>query len=157
MIKLHWWLSERCVGCFRSHWISQHCHETLDQERKHVLLTEQFLEFQFVWQWYVLGEGTPILEHGREVPRWWPPFLRLSIRLGPIFYCVLNPVTENLVKHPPPSPGGMCAQSVRCKKWSCNFMTTSVRHQPRPSTNQLEALYTSLSWQLSTSPLLVFS
>ncbi len=30
-------------------------------------------------------EGTPILGHGREVPRRWPPFLLFSIRLGPYF------------------------------------------------------------------------
>ncbi len=32
-------------------------------------------------QWYS-GVGTSILD-GREVPRWWPPFLEFSIRLGP--------------------------------------------------------------------------
>ncbi len=31
------------------------------------------------------GGGTHILGHGREVPRWWPPFFRFSIRLG-LFY-----------------------------------------------------------------------
>ncbi len=29
--------------------------------------------------------GTPILVHGREVPRWWPPFWGFSIRFGPYF------------------------------------------------------------------------
>ncbi len=28
-------------------------------------------------------EGTPILGHGREVPQWWPLFLRFAICLGP--------------------------------------------------------------------------
>ncbi len=28
------------------------------------------------------GLGTPILRHGREVLRWWPPFFKFSIRLG---------------------------------------------------------------------------
>ncbi len=29
--------------------------------------------------------GTPLLGHGREVPRWWPQFGGFSIRLGPYF------------------------------------------------------------------------
>ncbi len=33
--------------------------------------------------------GTPILRHGRKVPRWWPPFLWLSIWFGP--YCIMQP------------------------------------------------------------------
>ncbi len=33
--------------------------------------------------------GTPILSHGRKVPRWWPPFLWLSIWFGP--YCMVQP------------------------------------------------------------------
>ncbi len=38
------------------------------------------------------GGGTPILRHGREVPRWWPPFLGFSIRLGPYFIPHHNPI-----------------------------------------------------------------
>ncbi len=41
---------------------------------------------------YIPGVGTPILEHGRDVPRWWPPFLKLSIRLGPYFIPHHNPI-----------------------------------------------------------------
>ncbi len=37
-------------------------------------------------QWgYSTPGGTPILRHGREVPRWWPPFWGFPIRLGPYF------------------------------------------------------------------------
>ncbi len=37
-----------------------------------------------------MGEGaTPILRHGRNAPRWWPPFLWLSIQFGP--YCMGQP------------------------------------------------------------------
>ncbi len=38
------------------------------------------------------GGGTHILGHGREVPRWWPPFLRFSIRLGLYFIPHHNPI-----------------------------------------------------------------
>ncbi len=50
------------------------------------------------------GGGTFILGHGREVPRWWPPFWGFSIWLGPYFIhilCVLTPGTENLMKYNP--------------------------------------------------------
>ncbi len=44
---------------------------------------------------YVLesrGRGTHILGHGREVPLWWPAFLRFSIRLGLYFIPPHNPI-----------------------------------------------------------------
>ncbi len=41
-------------------------------------------------------EGTPIpiIEHGREVLRWQPPFLRFSIWLGPYFMPLSHLVSE---------------------------------------------------------------
>ncbi len=36
--------------------------------------------------------GTPILGHGREVPRWWPPFWGFSIQLGPQAILYLNTI-----------------------------------------------------------------
>ncbi len=36
-------------------------------------------------KYYNSWEGSPILAHGREVPGWWSPFLRFSIRMGPYF------------------------------------------------------------------------
>ncbi len=38
------------------------------------------------------GVGTPILGHGWEVLRWWPPFLGFSIWLGPYFIPRHNPI-----------------------------------------------------------------
>ncbi len=35
------------------------------------------------------GGGTHILRHSRMVPRWWPPFLWLSIHFGQ--YCMVQP------------------------------------------------------------------
>ncbi len=35
------------------------------------------------------GGGTPILRHGCNVPRWWPPFLWLRNWFGP--YCMVQP------------------------------------------------------------------
>ncbi len=37
------------------------------------------------------GEGTLILEHGRKVPWWWPPYCGLSIQRGPNFVPQHNP------------------------------------------------------------------
>ncbi len=44
--------------------------------------------------WYsrYLWVGTPILRHGREVSRWWPPFWGFTIRLGPYFIPQHNPI-----------------------------------------------------------------
>ncbi len=39
------------------------------------------------------GGGTSILGHGREVPRWWPSFLRFSIWLGALF-SILKPLKQ---------------------------------------------------------------
>ncbi len=36
--------------------------------------------------------GSPIVGHGREVPRWWPAFLRFSIQLGLYFIPQHNPI-----------------------------------------------------------------
>ncbi len=49
-------------------------------------IMEPFLKIEgpFMWE-----GGTPILRHGRKVPRWWPQFLWLSIQFGP--YCIVQP------------------------------------------------------------------
>ncbi len=38
--------------------------------------------------------GTPILGHGREVPQWWPSFLRFLIQLGALF-SILKPLKQS--------------------------------------------------------------
>ncbi len=38
------------------------------------------------------GLGTPTPVHGREVPRWWPPFWGFSIRLNPFLITQHNPI-----------------------------------------------------------------
>ncbi len=38
------------------------------------------------------GGGTPILGHGREVPRWWPHFWGFSIWLSPCFRTQHHPI-----------------------------------------------------------------
>ncbi len=48
--------------------------------------------YDFSWMGIPRG-GTPILWHGREVPWWWPSFLRFSIRLGALF-SILKPLKQ---------------------------------------------------------------
>ncbi len=40
---------------------------------------------EIIGVWKGPSVGTPILGHGREVPRWWCPFWGFSIQLGPYF------------------------------------------------------------------------
>ncbi len=50
--------------------------------------------YWFTWPSVVIwgGSGNPILGHGREALRWWPPFCGFSVWLGPYFIAQHNPI-----------------------------------------------------------------
>ncbi len=54
------------------------------------LLYQRIMQPLFRNTWTFHGGGGYSHTHGRKVPRWWTPFLQLSIWFGP--YCMVQPI-----------------------------------------------------------------
>ncbi len=76
------WVIQKVASCVSSYKLAANTTQGWDIRPSRGQMSSSSIPQARAW---VVGVGTPILGHGREVLQWWPPFSGFSIWLGPYF------------------------------------------------------------------------